>query len=127
MGTAFALANLAQALLKEGDPDNATLYLAEGLFLFQQMGHRRGLIQCVATYGALHLLEGDLPRAITLFSVAQALHLNEVSLDKSDLVELEEQITQARALASESVWSAAWGEGQNMTLEQAIDSALELP
>lgn len=126
LGSAFALANLAQVVLNQNDPNTAAQLLAESLALFQRMGHRRGLLLCLDGFAALHLLTGDLPRAISLLGTVQdALDRNETFLEKVDQLEFEEHLAKARVLASGDMWSGAWAKGQNMTIEQALARALE--
>ncbi len=38
----------------------------------------------------------------------------------------DERLAEARALASDDVWSRAWAEGQSLTLEQAVSLALDV-
>jgi hypothetical protein len=113
-------------ILREGDATTATPLLAESLALFRQMGYRRGLLQCLDGFAALHLLRGDLARAINLLSATQAaMDRNETFLEKVDHLEFEEHLAKARALAEEAMWCGAWAEGQGMTIEEGIDHALE--
>jgi hypothetical protein len=72
MGTAFVLLNLTHISLREGDIATAGSLLAESLTILKQQGHRRALLQWIVAFATFHLLNGDLPRAISLLSVTQA-------------------------------------------------------
>jgi tetratricopeptide (TPR) repeat protein len=126
MGSTFALLNLTYISLREGDLTGADRLLAESLTLLQQSGHRGALLQWIGASAIFHLLKGDLPRAIGLFSATQAaMDRKETVLEKADHLEVEQRLAEARALASEDVWSSAWEHGQSLSLEQAVVYAQE--
>jgi tetratricopeptide (TPR) repeat protein len=71
---------------------------------------------------------GDLERAVRLFYASNSLYENlssKILIDPADHVWLDEHFTAARAQLGEEKYSALGEEGKKMTLEQAVNYALE--
>ena len=98
----------------------------ESLSLFQDHELLDGIGVCLAGFARLAVSAGQADRATRLLGAAEAvaariggLHFPMYRAEKSRTV------ATARALLCERTFTAAWSEGQAMTLEQAIAYALE--
>jgi predicted ATPase/DNA-binding XRE family transcriptional regulator len=125
IGLATAQLNLVHVAVAQGDTSARGL-LMHSLAFFRKIGHKRAIAESIATFAALHLLDGNLPKSLSLFSAVQgAIDRNEVTLPRIEQQEFEERLAAARNRASEAEWAGAWSEGEKWTLEQAAALALE--
>jgi predicted ATPase len=64
---AKALTGAGRLLLEQGDPEQATLLLAEGVTLFREAGHKQGLADSLDNLGIAWAHQGELERSTALF------------------------------------------------------------
>ncbi len=77
-------------------------------------------------FAGLAALQGQPERAARLFGAAQAaLDMIGAALVQSDRAEYDRHLALARNQLSEDAFASAWDEGRAMTLDEAIDYALE--
>jgi predicted ATPase/DNA-binding SARP family transcriptional activator len=125
-GRAFSLFHLARIGRHLGDYAAARSRHAEAMLLFQQTGDRRGIGYSLAGFAVLSAAQGDMQRAARLSGALASLERVLGSfLDAPSQIEYDQELASVRAALDEEVFAAAWDEGQAMTLEQAIEYALE--
>jgi predicted ATPase/DNA-binding XRE family transcriptional regulator len=127
---AWALINLGDIALYQGDAARAGALFAESLALFREFGSEGGIAQCLLGFAGVFGASGQGRRAARLCGAVEALLESDgVSIESylppDDRVHYDRTIAAIRAQLDEATFAAAWAEGQQMTLEQAIAEALD--
>jgi len=122
---ATALVNLGWVAALRGG-DKAICLCQEALALFRELGHKYGIAFCLEGIAAGIALTGQPYRAVQLFGAANALHETIGTLPSGvNARYLESMLQPARDALSEAAFVSAWAEGETMSLEQAIEYALQ--
>jgi DNA-binding CsgD family transcriptional regulator len=125
LDVAITLVYLAFAVLSEGDHERATRLLEEGLPLSQDLGDKNSVANSLEALAAVAGVLGHLPRAARLWGSAYALREDiGAPLPPDERALQEPYIVAARSHREEEVWEAAWKEGYEMSLDEAVDYAL---
>lgn len=125
-GTAFALANLANVFFDEGNLDLSGRMSRESLVLLRELGDRGHICVALRDVASHVLTEGQTNRAARLYGAEQALRdLLGASISPRKRAPYEANLATLRRLLGESLFRAAWTLGQSLTLDQAIDLALQ--
>jgi predicted ATPase/DNA-binding NarL/FixJ family response regulator len=121
----YILATLAQA---ERDHERARDLLEEGLTLSAELGNEADVAHCLERLASVAAAEGSIERAARLWGAEGALlekietavytYVPDRSLHRS-------QVAAARSQLEEKAFAAAWAEGREMELEQAVEYALD--
>jgi non-specific serine/threonine protein kinase len=121
----YTLAILAQT---EGKDERARNLFEEGLRLSAELGNEADVAHCLEGLASMYGAEGKIVRAAHLWGAEEALlekledavytYVPDRALHRS-------QVVAARSQVDEVAWAAAWGEGRVMSLEQAVEYALE--
>ena len=91
-------------------------------------GDRQGVAACMAALAAVAMARGQEDKATTLFAGAdvalksmraQLLHIDQTAYDCN--------LVAVRAQLDRTTFDAAWAEGQTLTMEQAIEFAMNDP
>jgi predicted ATPase/two-component SAPR family response regulator len=121
------LRNLGVVVFRQGDHDRAEALIKESLFLLRELGDKlytsRGL-ECLA---AVVSMRGDHGRAARLFGAGEALREAIGASVPFHLVDYDGAIAGARDTLGEEAFAAAWAQGREMTMEQAVAYALDEP
>jgi hypothetical protein len=120
--------NLGCILLYQGEIDRAKTLFAECMNLARQGGRKATLGYAIQGYAALAAVEKHPRKAITLLAVTRKLQ--EEAADKYIIspageYDFARNLALARQQVDEASFNAAWAEGRTMTLEQAIEYALD--
>ena len=123
--TLYTLAILAQT---EGKDEHARNLFEEGLRLSAELGNEADVAHCLEGLASMYGAEGKIVRAARLWGAEEALlekledavytYVPDRALHRS-------QVSAARTQLDEAAWIAAWTEGRGMSLEQAVEYALE--
>jgi hypothetical protein len=90
------------------------------------LGNRSAVAHELECFGFLALHAEGPPRAAKLFGAAEAVReRNQSPMADYERVEYDQAVTQVRSLLTEAEFNALWAEGRSMTMEQAIELALE--
>jgi predicted ATPase/DNA-binding CsgD family transcriptional regulator len=126
--TTSALYTLAILAQTEGEDERARDLLEEGLKLSAELGNEADVAHCLEGLASMYGAEGKIVRAARLWGAEETLlekledsvytYVPDRSLHRS-------QVSAARAQLDEAAWTAAWIEGRVMSLEQAVEYALE--
>lgn len=126
-GIAVSLINLGFVAHHQGDYQQAATFFEKSLSLFQKMGSWRGVVDCFLGLAGAAVSARQPERAVRLLGATEALreaiHVGSV-LAYPDRVEYDLYVAAGRAQLDEAAFAAAWAEGRELTLEQAIDYAL---
>jgi hypothetical protein len=87
------------------------------------LGDKDGIAWLLNIFGAVAAARGDPVRGARLLGLSKAIY-NGISLGYSGQ-NYEHFVDTARAQLDEAAFTKAWEEGQAMTMEQAIEYALE--
>lgn len=122
------LHNLGYVTLRLGDCEQARANFKESLRMFQEMGNKRGMAECVAGLAGLAAAQDrpHLKRAARLLAAAEAqLRAAGASWWPADQVEYERTLALIQAALDPETFTAAWTQGQAMSLAEAISEALD--
>jgi tetratricopeptide (TPR) repeat protein len=123
-GTATSLANLAKIALERGDDVAARALYAQSLSLHRDLSNWDGVVMCLE--GLIYVaIAQNLPERATRLggSLAVLLEARE-TLQLIDAGRLQQTINTVRVQLGEEAWRTAWAAGRALTVEQAIDYAL---
>src|SRR6185312_10537647 len=125
-GIGRSLADLGHVHCEQGNYEAAQNAYEESLKIFADLGHRRGLARCFEGGACLALARGHAARALKL--AAAATHLREsvgAPLPHTEKVKLDAALQSAWKSLSEQEGKNAWAEGSAMSVERAIQYALD--
>jgi predicted ATPase/DNA-binding CsgD family transcriptional regulator len=121
----YTLAILAQT---GGNDERAKNLFEEGLRLSAELGNEADVAHCLEGLASMYGAEGKIARAARLWGAEEALleKLEDTVYSYvPDRVLHRRQVAAARSRVDEAAWTAAWTEGRVMSLEQAVEYALE--
>ena len=123
---AQSLHNLGHVAHREGDYERASALFVESLILCRELDHKWVMAWSLAGLAGVAATLGQPERSARLFAATQTL-LEEMDavLDAADRIEYERNLAYGRGQVTEERWARAWSEGRALTLEQALDYALE--
>jgi tetratricopeptide (TPR) repeat protein len=108
-----------------GDINQARQIYTKTLTNWQDLGNRAAIAHQLECFGFLALADEEPQHTIQLFGAAEALRerINS-SMTDFEQAEYSQAITQLRSMFTETEFNVLWAEGRSMTLEQAIQFAL---
>jgi predicted ATPase/class 3 adenylate cyclase/Tfp pilus assembly protein PilF len=125
-GEARIFHELGMAALDQGALPEARRHFVQCLILRRQLGEHVGVLDALEDWAALSLAEGDTARAARLLSARQREYENLSVAWAPDQKDRHEKIlSAARSALGDEAFRAAWDLGQTMTLEQAMEYALQ--
>jgi tetratricopeptide (TPR) repeat protein len=133
-GIAWLLTDLGLGVYSQGEHALARVYLEESLSLFQEIGSRLGIAYSLEAFASLAATEtqskienpeSQIQRAAQLWGAAERLR-EEIGapLPPNEHAKRDHEIAAAREAMDVVAFAAAWDAGRQMTLELAIDDAL---
>jgi tetratricopeptide (TPR) repeat protein len=125
-GMAFALVNQGFAALSEGQHDRAVELLREALRRLAELEFKDVIGYCFEGLAAVLALTGREDEASTLLGAAEALRESlGVGLAPAEQETHDQTVAAVRAALGEKRFSAAWRQGRELALDEAIAYALE--
>jgi tetratricopeptide (TPR) repeat protein len=125
-GVAMALNNLGGLALAQHDYATARRDYAESLTLDREIGDKEGLVCDFGGLAAVRLGIGHAPDAARLAAASETLRLAiRLTREPTERAIYEGTVAAARAQLGEHAFDTAWVEGSRMTLEEAINLALD--
>ncbi|NOK61257.1 MAG: hypothetical protein GFH27_549305n26 [Chloroflexi bacterium AL-W] len=120
------LINLAHVTLAQKKYYKAGLLFKESLTTLRNFSMMRLIPECLEGFAIFFIMQQHLTDAIHLWSHAQKLRKTcRVPVLPTDNWLCEKHVTETRTHLDEDTWQQAWETGQKMSLEEAIDYALE--
>jgi len=84
------------------------------------------MIICLAGFAAVLGIRGEFEKSARLFGAFESLlEGSKMQLDPMDRNEIDHFMAVVRTQLDEATWAKAWTEGYDITLEEAIEYALE--
>jgi predicted ATPase len=121
---ARALTSAAAIALQQGNLEGARSQAAEALRLWRELGNRPGMALALGGLAGVAAAEGDAGRAGRLFGVARAALASGAAYYITGGVEVEAQITAARAHLDAAAFDAVLEAGRTQPLLEAVALAL---
>jgi predicted ATPase/DNA-binding NarL/FixJ family response regulator len=123
---AHSLTSLGEVARLEREYARAQVALGEALDLFRDLGSKRMLAVCLAECAQAAAAQGQLERAVRLFSVIQAL-LDSIgaALHTTDREDYERCVAGVRATLDAERFADAWSHGRSLSLAGGIALACE--
>ncbi len=126
-GVGVSLGTLGLVAIRQGDWDSAMARLRESLEVRQEIGDKGGSAWCLERLAEVAREWGSPEKAVRLLSAAAALRISIGSvIDPADQAEYQNRRGALRAELGEARFAAIWSEGRALTLEQAVNYALEI-
>jgi len=120
-GIGVSLGTLGWIALRQADYGLATAILGESLQVRHEIGDKGGMAWCLERLAQVALENGQPEQATRIFGAAAALRASIGSvIDPVDQPAYERQLSDLGDELGLTVYTAAWDEGQAMTLEQAV-------
>ncbi len=124
-GVAMSLCVLGNMACDQGQCDLARSLHGESLMLSWELGDKEGIAEALEGIAMRLVASGDSHRATQLCGAVEFIRESlGTPLPADEHAYYEQRIATARAQLDESAFHAAWAEGRQMTLEQAIKYAL---
>jgi tetratricopeptide (TPR) repeat protein len=126
LGNKNAMANdlfsLGTIALRRQDARQAKTFYAQALALRREMGNPRGTLECLRVFSQMAVTEQQHERAARLLGAAEPL---QEMLDEKDRRAFEDEVSARRAQLGDAAFDRARDAGRAMTLEQAMEYAME--
>jgi hypothetical protein len=111
----------------EGHFDKAEAMYRETLPEWQRIGHRAAIAHQLECFGAIAIFREQDQRAAHLFGAAEVLREKiKIPMTQPERQEYERVIASLREGMDKDAFTSAWAEGRAMSMEQAIQFALEV-
>jgi len=122
---ALTTANLAEVLLEQADYKGARTRYEESLMIFRELGDQVRIAFCIEGFIALAAAQGQDERAMRLAGAAEAQRKIVGSMvPPAGRTKLESHLAPARRRLGPAAEAAAFNEGSEMGLDQAVAEAL---
>ena len=112
--------------LCRNDPDRAEELCVKAIRELQELAETPGVDFALDVLGGVAATRGEIRRAARLWGAAAASReFNNIPWLSEERTMIEPHIEAARTRLDEVAWEKAWEEGRSMTLEEAVNYALE--
>jgi predicted ATPase/class 3 adenylate cyclase len=109
-----------------GNLTQARAIYSETIKGWQDLGNRSAIAHQLECFGFLAIQDEEPTRATILFGAAKALRERiQAPMMDFERVEYDQAVAQVRSMLAEAEFNALWATGRSMTMEQAIELALE--
>jgi predicted ATPase len=125
-GIAGSLADLGNLAREHNDFKTAEALYAESLLTFKELGHKRGVARLMECFASAAADQSLADRALRLAGAAAALRQTlGAPLTTAEQVRLDAALGSARHVLTQSASTEAWLEGWALSLDKAVETALE--
>lgn len=118
---------LGEVLFRQNDMDQSSRFFAESLKLNQKVGDKLMIGFALHNLGKIANHHGDTEHALRLFSAAKMLRgdmSDTTSWSLTNHGQCERDIAELRTGIEKATFEVAWNQGQIMSMDEAIESAL---
>ena len=123
---ASALYGKAEIARSRNDYGQARELHQEALAIRQRISHTFGITYSLNALAELAVIQGKAKQAVRLFSAIEVMYKRwEVGQPPTERAEHDHAIVAVRAQLDEATFNSLWAEGQKITVEQAVEFALE--
>ena len=121
---ARTLCRIGYLEVHQNDYARSTKLFAESLEIFQTRGDQQGIALSLAGYGELRRIQGRVAEAVRLLACVEEWMQSCPSSFPIDRVEYERSVVAVRTQLDEVTLAAAYSKGHAMTLDEAVQFAL---
>src|SRR5262249_20772687 len=108
------------------DPASARSLYAESLVIRRELEDKRGIAECLEKIAGLAALQRQPKQAARLLGSAESLRATiDAPLPPMEQATYDSEVMALRTRLSEEEFTDAWQDGRTMTLEQAVEYALQ--
>lgn len=126
IGEADTLNLLGEIKRRLGDHTLARTYLREALEMQRDINEKPGIALSLESFGRLELAEDNAHKAVGLWAAALSIReMTNIPIPPRSQKRHEGQLLNARHVLGETAFNTAWTKGRLLTLEQAINFALQ--
>ena len=98
----------------------------ETILEWKRLGHRAAIAHQLECFAAIALTRRDYARAARLYGAASVLREKiGIPMTPPEQIEYQAQLASLHSSLDEKAFAAAWGEGQALSMDDAIKFALE--
>jgi predicted ATPase/class 3 adenylate cyclase len=124
---AMVHSELAHLERRQGHFAQAKPFYRETIQEWQKIGHRAAIAHELECFAFIAKAQEEDQRAAHLFGAAEILRENiNIPMMPTERPEYDREVNDLRANMDEAAFSKAWAEGRALTMEQAIEYALEV-
>jgi predicted ATPase/transcriptional regulator with XRE-family HTH domain len=124
--SSYGCGNLASLAYRRDDYSQAEAFTKQAIKLACEFGDRRHISYLMGQMGIIVLVRGKPEKAVRLISAAGALAESVgIVFDPEDRIEHDQAIAAIKAQLGEAAFEALQAEGRMMTMDQAIEFALQ--
>ena len=117
---------LAHIARYTGDLASAKSIYRETILGWQDIGNRGAIAHELESFASIAITEEEPQRALKLFGAAETLRERSDSpMTDFECIEYDQMVAHVRSLLDETEAISLWADGRSMTMEQAIELALE--
>jgi hypothetical protein len=110
----------------EGHHDKAEAMYRETILEWKRLGHRAAVANQLECFAFIARAHEQPERAARLFGAAEALReLINIDMSQMERVEYEREVADLMANMEEELFTTLWVEGRTMTMDRAVEYALE--
>lgn len=122
----FTQSEFAHTLRQQGANEKALLFYRRTILMWQDWGHRGAIAHQLECFAYIALAMDQVIRAAKLFGAAEYLR-GAINAVRTPAEQKEFEVAKSRLQAdmAESEFNKAWKDGRSITMEQAIEFALE--
>ena len=118
---------LAHIEREQGKYEQAIPMYRETILEWQRLGHRAAVANQLECFAFIAKAQEHPERSAKLFGAAETLREKiNIAMTPQERMEYDREITDLRTNMDEKTFSSHWADGRTMTMEQAIEFALEL-
>ena len=118
---------LAHIEREQGKYEQAIPMYRETILEWQRLGHRAAVANQLECFAFIAKAQENPERSAKLFGAAETLREKiNIAMTPQERMEYDREITDLRTNMDEKAFSSHWADGRAMTMEQAIEFALEL-
>jgi predicted ATPase/Tfp pilus assembly protein PilF len=123
---AIALHNLGHTACALGDTEGALTYFRQAIDFYRNTGHTWGLTACLEGVAGVLAARGQAVPAVRFLALTTTMHQEAgAMMAPADRQAHELCLSSLLAQLDDPSFAAAWAEGQQLTLEQAVDCAID--
>ncbi len=121
-----SLHNLGYVAMHRGDLARSKSLFKQSLVMQRERGNSFGMLECLFGFASVARVAQQTERAIRIFVGATRLRDElKAPIWPAEQAEHERNMSLLRSQVDGITWQAAWNAGQDMTLDQAVEYALE--
>jgi hypothetical protein len=111
----------------EGHYEKALQLYKDTILEWKRLGHRAAVANQLECFAFIAKIQEQPERTAKLFGAAERIReIIDIPMNSMEQVEYDQQVADLRAGMNETEFNALWSEGRAMTMERAIQFALEV-